>query len=168
MIEVNPPLKVCGIIPMKIALLAIALISTVFGIINFCGVINYGGYQNEVYFYFYQACGFLSPIALIYTLCKKDDIIAYLAIYFHTIYLFVTSIVLVVGVLLVLLIMSPSDTKSLFLIASLVQTAYTLFAFYANYIFVSFYTHYDDIVPDAPSSTQVSNIQPTTTNYEQI
>jgi hypothetical protein len=168
--EVNPSPKVCGIIPMKIALFFIALISVIYGIISFSGVIQLGQYNNDAYYYFIQACSFLSPLIIIYTIFKKDDVILYIAIYFHTIYIWVISIVLVFSVILIAAIVSDRDLKNTLFMLCLIQFIYNLFAIYANYIFVSFYHHYDDLVSDG-SSNQVSDIQPTVTtnsNYQQV
>ncbi len=99
--EINPPTKVMKCIPMKAALIIIAIISVFLGIINFTGIITYGNIDtNNFWYYFYNVCGFLTPLALIYTAFKEDHLTTTMAVYFHTIFALVTALCYVLLIIL--------------------------------------------------------------------
>jgi hypothetical protein len=161
--EIEPKHKILGFIPIKVALIIIAIIATFFGVINFIGLLNFAGHEKDPNYYVIQTLGFFSPLILIYTAFKRDYLTAYIAIYFHTIYLFVITLVSIFAFSLFMIFGLFDETEGSSLVTSfIVQAIYTSFLYYGNYVFTCFYNIYDDVVletsaPNAPNKENLVN-----------
>jgi len=68
-----------------------------YGVLNFLGILQFGGYEKEAYFYFYIACWILCPIIFIYPTFKKEETLTFILYYFHSLYDIFITIIAAVG-----------------------------------------------------------------------
>jgi hypothetical protein len=150
--NINPSNKILYCIPIKITMILIGIIATLFGILNFIGVFSWGGAQKDLYFYFIQSCGFLSPMILIYTTFKKDEISANIGYMFHTYYVLLINLMYVLVIIIFLII----DIKTLEKLKEglIAQGIYNFFTIFANYIFFVFNHNYSELFEDHLSVNQ--------------
>lgn len=162
--EIQSKNKILGCIPVKIGMIIIAIINAIFGLINFIWAIaNSDGKQdNTFYFYVILAFGFITPLILIYTAFRKDESSAWAATYFHTIYLYVITIITVALTIIFWCVGNFSGKSGEFWITVIIlDYIFILFLFYANYVFTLFYKLYDEIIDSM-------NVSPIEQNRENL
>ena len=153
--NITPSKKLLYCIPIRVTLILIAIIATFFAIINFMGILKWDGAQDDLYFYFIQACGFLSPMLLIYTAFRDDYITADLAVMFHTYYVIILNLMYILLVLIFLIIDIQILNKMS--IALIFQGIYNVFCIFANYVFFAFNYNYSDFFQDSPAVNTQGN-----------
>jgi hypothetical protein len=161
--NIDPPKKFFCI-PLRLLLIIIAIIATAFGIMSFCGILQFGGQEKDAYYYVIQAMGFISPILFIYTSCKKDSTTNYISLYFHTSYVLLIAILYVLLIIIFLIVSGTKYFEGIFLTSIIIQGVYILFTIFANFIFYAFDAHYDDIMEE--NEVRVGKDQVQTFNNE--
>ena len=163
--EINPPNKILKCIPMKAAIIIIAIISTVLGLINFSGVVTYGNIDTKSFWYYiYYVIGFLAPLALLYTAFKEDNLTASIALYFHTLFVIFAALTYILLIIFGLCVFSHDLLKEL-TGALIYQFFFVMFNIYFNYVFTCFEIKYSEIMNNAANEI-APNSQ--TTAYERI
>jgi len=153
--KIEPSTKFLYCIPIRITLILIALVASVFGIISFCGIFYLEGYEKDAYYYVIQAMGFISPILMVYSAFKNDSTTAYIALYFHSLYVVFISLLYLLLIILLLILSGTKYFEGAFLTTLLIQGIYIVFVIFANYVFYAFEKNYGDILEERSTSNQV-------------
>jgi hypothetical protein len=143
--RINPAPKVCGLVPLKIAIYITTIFSMLYGIINIgLFLANDPDKLRNFHYYMFQTYQVISTLLVFLTIIIKKNNLLLISIRMHTSYVII-SIVFIIYMFIPVILnkFNNENMKNILYIFIFIQIGFTIFSFYANYIFCSLYVHYE-------------------------
>jgi hypothetical protein len=162
-IRINPAPKVCGLIPLKIAIYITTILSMLYGIINIgLFLANDSNKLSNLLYYVFQSYVVVSTLLVFLTIFLKNKNILLTSIRMHNGYLIASIIFIIIMIFSTISnkFIDENLKRALYILIS-IQIMFTIFSFYANYVFCSLFVHYEAEIHNRSTNSNITNVKTT-------